>query len=238
MNPNDKILDKIRNLLELAEDGNQDEESQTALLMAQKLMLKHKISQQELDAATSLDAIVTRSLSVYKTLFWWEKILARTIADNFLIMLYVQSTRLPHQSKTQRKIVYMGYQSDVDLAYHVFQLAANAMKFHAGQHLKLDHDGLTSSQKQNQRRAYYQGFMDGLAAKYEQQRQSMVAEEAGYALVIQVPEAVKEAFHAQVQGQIVFKQPVVNEQTLAYERGYHQAKSMSLDAKQLDSGLK
>ena len=37
MNPNDKILDKIRNLLELAEDGNQDEESQTALLMAQKL---------------------------------------------------------------------------------------------------------------------------------------------------------------------------------------------------------
>ena len=81
MNPNDKILDKIRNLLELAEDGNQDEESQTALLMAQKLMLKHKISQQELDAATSLDAIVTRSLSVYKTLFWWEKILARTIAD-------------------------------------------------------------------------------------------------------------------------------------------------------------
>ena len=50
MNPNDKILDKIRNLLELAEDGNQDEESQTALLMAQKLMLKHKISQHELDA--------------------------------------------------------------------------------------------------------------------------------------------------------------------------------------------
>ncbi len=36
--------------------------------------------------------------------------------------------------------------------------------------------------------------MDGLAAKYEQQRQSMVAEEAGYALVIQVPEAVMMPF--------------------------------------------
>ena len=54
MNPNDKILDKIRNLLELAEDGNQDEDSQIALLMAQKLMLKHKISQHELDAARLL----------------------------------------------------------------------------------------------------------------------------------------------------------------------------------------
>ena len=224
MNPNDKILDKIRNLLELAEDGNQDEESQTALLMAQKLMLKHKISQHELDAATSLDVIVTRSLSVYKTLFWWEKLLARTIADNFRIMLYVQSTRLPHQSKTQRKIVYMGYQSDVDLAYH------------AGQHLKLVSQDLTSSQKQSQRRAYYQGFMDGLAAKYERQRQVMVAEEAGYSLVIQVPEEVREAFRAQVQGHIVFKQPHVTEEGLAYERGYQQAKSMSLEAAQLDCG--
>ena len=222
MNPNDKILDKIRNLLELAEDGNQDEESQTALLMAQKLMLKHKISQHELDAATSLDVIVTRSLSVYKTLFWWEKLLARTIADNFRIMLYVQSTRLPHQSKTQRKIVYMGYQSDVDLAYHVFQLATKAMKYHAGQHLKLVSQDLTSSQKQSQRRAYYQGFM--------------VAEEAGYSLVIQVPEEVREAFRAQVQGHIVFKQPHVTEEGLAYESGYQQAKSMSLEAAQLDCG--
>ena len=236
MNPNDKILDKIRNLLELAEDGNQDEESQTALLMAQKLMLKHKISQHELDAATSLDVIVTRSLSVYKTLFWWEKILARTIADNFRIMLYVQSTRLPHQSKTQRKIVYMGYQSDVDLAYHVFQLATNAMKYHAGQHLKFLSQDLTTSQKQSQRRAYYQGFMDGLAAKYERQRQVMVEEEAGYSLVIQVPEEVREAFRAQVQGHIVFKQPHVTEEGLAYESGYQQAKSMSLEAAQLDYG--
>ena len=93
-----------------------------------------------------------------------------------------------------------------------------------------------SSQKQSQRRAYYQGFMDGLAAKYERQRQVMVAEEAGYSLVIQVPKEVREAFRAQVQGHIVFKQPHVTEEGLAYESGYQQAKSMSLEAAQLDCG--
>ena len=42
MSNNQKILDKIRNLLTLAEDAS-DTEGQTALLMAQKLMLKYKI---------------------------------------------------------------------------------------------------------------------------------------------------------------------------------------------------
>ncbi|MFM0817933.1 DUF2786 domain-containing protein, partial [Streptococcus suis] len=36
-----KIIGKIQNLLELAYDTPDDEEGQTALLMAQKLMVKH-----------------------------------------------------------------------------------------------------------------------------------------------------------------------------------------------------
>lgn len=39
-----KIVQKIQNLLELAYDAPNDEEGQTALLMAQKLMFKHKLS--------------------------------------------------------------------------------------------------------------------------------------------------------------------------------------------------
>ncbi len=64
--------------------------------------------------------------------------------------------------------------------------------------------------------AITKALVDGLAAKYEQQRQSMVAEEAGYA--IQVPEAVMMPF-CSFKRHFVFKQPAVNEQTLAYERG-------------------
>lgn len=108
MSVNEKILEKIKNLLSLAEDGNNDEESQTALLMAQKLMLKYKISHQEL-SENDKNEIVIRSLSIYKRVYWWEKVLVQIIADNFRVMFYVQSNRLPHQKSVQRKLVLMGF---------------------------------------------------------------------------------------------------------------------------------
>ena len=40
----EKIIEKIKNLVKLAQDNPSDEEGQTALLMAQKLMLKHDVS--------------------------------------------------------------------------------------------------------------------------------------------------------------------------------------------------
>ena len=46
-----KIIDKIQNLLELSYDAPNDEEGQTALLMAQKLMVKHNLSMRDLAAA-------------------------------------------------------------------------------------------------------------------------------------------------------------------------------------------
>lgn len=37
---NEKLIEKIKNLIQLANDNPSDEEGQTALLLAQKLMLK------------------------------------------------------------------------------------------------------------------------------------------------------------------------------------------------------
>ena len=233
MSYNDKILDKIRNLLELAEDGGNDEESQTALLMAQKLMLKHKVSQQDLHAVT-LDQIITKSLSIYKNIYWWEKRLAQTIATNFRIMFYLQSSRFPHQRKTQRKIVFMGYQEDVELAYQVFFLAEEAMKHHAALHLAEMKTVDPHLQTGEERRAYYQGFLDGLAKRFESQRAAMSAENADYALVIQVPSEVQTAFQQQVNGKIVFKQPASAYEAAAYQAGYDRGQQLELTVKRLN----
>ena len=43
-----KIIDKVKNLLELAYDAPNDEEGQTALLMAQKLMPEELIKESAL----------------------------------------------------------------------------------------------------------------------------------------------------------------------------------------------
>ena len=45
----DKIITKVQNLLELAYDAPNDEEGQTALLMAQKLMVKHQLSMGDIE---------------------------------------------------------------------------------------------------------------------------------------------------------------------------------------------
>ncbi len=44
---NESIIKKIRGLLAIANDNKSDEESQSAFLLAQKLMIKHDISSGE-----------------------------------------------------------------------------------------------------------------------------------------------------------------------------------------------
>ncbi|XJS11617.1 DUF2786 domain-containing protein [Aerococcaceae bacterium WGS1372] len=233
MSINDKILDKIRNLLSLAEDGGNDEESQTALLMAQKLMLKHKISQDELNEGGRQE-IVIKSLSVYKRLYWWEKILVKIIAENFRVMFYVQSNRLPHQKSVQRKLVLMGYPEDVELAYEVFYLAAESMKHYAGVHIK-ENTQDTSKGQAHVRKSYYQGFMDGLQHKFAKQREEMADANEKYALIIQVPQDVVDKFNQEINGSLAFKRPNLNRESEAYYDGYDRGSTLSLTNKFIET---
>lgn len=233
MSGNDKILEKIRNLLSLAEDGGNDEESQTALLMAQKLMLKHKISQNELNEGGE-QKIVIKSLSVYKRVYWWEKVLVKIIAENFRVMYYMQSNRLPHQTTVQRKLVLMGYPEDVEFAFEMFTLAAEAMKHYAGLHLKSMEEKHLKSSQGNIRKSYYQGFMDGLSHKFKLQRDQMSSENEKFALMIKTPQDVVDKFNAEIQGQLAFKQPILNTENVAYSEGYEKGTKVSLSNKYLN----
>lgn len=234
MSVNDKILEKIRNLLSLAEDGGNDEESQTALLMAQKLMLKHKISQNELNLGGE-QKIVIRSLSVYKRIYWWEKVLVKIIADNFRVMYYMQSNRLPHQTTVQRKIVLMGYPEDVEFAFEMFNLAAEAMKHYASLHIKHNQDEKAKQTQGNLRKSYFQGFMDGLSHKFKLQRDQMIDENEKYALMIKTPQDVVDKFNAEIQGHLAFKQPALSKENEAYTEGYDKGSNISLSNKYLES---
>lgn len=224
----EKILEKIRHLLSLAEDGKNDEESQTALLMAQKLMVKYKISQDQVSKEHP-EEIQLKSLSVYKRLYWWEKTLAGIIADNFRCMLYVQSNKLPHQSSIQRKIVFMGYPEDIELAYEIYHLAAEAIRYYAKIYLTDPKRQQENIPEKDRRKAYYLGFLDGLAEKFKQQQADLQAENERYALVIQTPQAVKEKFNREVKGSLAFNQPVYAETSQSYRTGYRQGRRVELN---------
>lgn len=230
MSENSKILQKIKNLLSLAEDGNNDEESQTALLMAQKLMLKYKISQDQLDE-THDKKIIIKSLSIYKRIYWWEKVLVQIIADNFRVLFYIQSNRLPHQKSVKRKLVLMGYPEDVELAYEVFHLAAEAMKFYGSKYIENTTDSNESAA--SLRKSYYQGFLDGLETKYKKQREEMIAENEKYAMIIQTPGDVQSKFNEEINGHLAFKLDEANVSSESYLSGYDRGQSISLGTKYL-----
>lgn len=220
-----KIVDKIRNLLELAEDGKNDEESQTALLMAQKLMLKYRLTQQDIVETTSQEVIV-KSLSKYKKIFWWEKILATIIADNFRVLHYLQSNKLPHQKTTQHKIMLMGLEEDVLLAYETYHFATKAMKYYMKHHLDAEANG--EIERKELRKSYMQGFMDGLADKFSQQKEQLQKENEAYALVVKVPDSVQEKFKQQVTGKVTFVPPRSNKSIASYHEGFNKGKKFNL----------
>lgn len=235
MGEKDTIIEKIRNLLKLAEDGQNDEESQTAILLAQKLMLKHQLSKNDLEEQTDNLQIVSKGVTVYKRLFWWEKLLSSVIADNFRVMVYVQKNPLPNQISGAQKIMYMGVISDVDFALQMYHMTVKTMKYHAKHYLQqLD----TSSSSYNisyLRKAYYRGFIDGLKEKFQRQISQLSSENEQYALMIKVPTQVQEAYYQSVQKKVTFKTPSFSKTDESYYEGYQKGLTTTLQQNQIEN---
>ena len=92
---------------------------------------------------------------------------------------------------------------------------------------------LKSSQG-NIRKSYYQGFMDGLSHKFKLQRDQMSSENEKFALMIKTPQDVVDKFNAEIQGQLAFKQPILNTENEAYSEGYEKGTKVSLSNKYLN----
>lgn len=70
----DKITRKIQDLMKLAQDNPDDEEGQTALLLAQKLLLKYNLSLEDICSNTSQNApeISEMDAKSLTRMPWWQ----------------------------------------------------------------------------------------------------------------------------------------------------------------------
>ncbi len=87
----------------IANDNKSDEESQSAFLLAQKLMIKHDISSGEITERCAEQEIVKGQATAYKRLFWWERSLARIIADNFKVEFYYNNKRFDGEQRRKKR---------------------------------------------------------------------------------------------------------------------------------------
>lgn len=218
---NEKIIRKVKRLLALSENNPNEEEAQSAFLMAQKLMFEHDISLTEVDIDEKRN-IEEGQVTVFKKLFWWERFLANVISKNFKVKSYISSRKEPG-SHVKRSIHFMGYGSDVKLATEMYLLAYEALLHYTDKYIEnyySEHPiNRTRSNTLAIKYSYMNGFIEGLEDKYEEQIEKMKT--TGNALMVLVPKEVEEKFEKTVTGKSSFTIPPI-EEVSAYQKGYEQ----------------
>ena len=169
-----KIADKIQKLLALSGNNPSEDEAQAALLMAQRLMAKYNINQEDLGGEEK----ISYSLELVKVKTNpRSKRLCMIIANSFAVKAILCSNR----------IHYFGRKMNVDAAKSALEYSHRVME--RGMTKACRDKGLSGTEQAGASliyNAYADGFMSGL-------QEAMAAQTKALAIV--VPEDVNKAFN-------------------------------------------
>ncbi|MEC1158733.1 DUF2786 domain-containing protein [Cytobacillus horneckiae] len=235
-NNNEVIIKKIKGLLAIANDNKNDEESQTAFLMAQKLMIKNDISISEIDTNIEHKDIQDGQITSYKKLYWWEHELANIMSKNFKVKSYINSKYLQNSIHKKRAIMFLGYESDVVLAKEMYLLAYEALTFYANEFVNSYYENHAYLRErritENIKSSYMRGFLSGLKQKFVEQLIQMREE---FGLMVLVPKEVEETYGSIVTGgSLTYKLPPI-EEIAAYEKGFYDGNKIDYTKKTIDN---
>jgi hypothetical protein len=231
---------KIRKLLILSKDSGATEgESQAAALMAQKLMLKYDLSENEVMAQDVSDEArsfmrkkeaYTKPATEYMRILLWHERLAVIIAENFRCHTYFQwwkGNRNENKGASTRRIVFLGLREDTDLAVEVFEFIWKAIEYCAEDYLE-DRPDVKGREKQGVRNDYIFGYLNGLNDKFKAQ-----VEENGYQLVL-VKDALVEAEFGKLKLSTSKTSATRSGDKDAWQSGYTKGREFEAQAKRLN----
>lgn len=222
----DEIIRKIKGLLAKAADREDDIESQNALLMAKKWMIKYQIKKSDLDDKK------VQSLKIKEFdssgIDWWEIILASIISENFRVRAYTMKDT--DEKGLKNALYFYGLKNDLDYAKKMFKMAHDNLNYFLVIHRhKIRH--LSVPQQLQSCNDYLSGYLNGLKDKFEEQSQ-IIHSKASYdlALLIGVPPFVQECFSLKTRGfkHSLLKLPLIENQ-VTYQAGYLQAEALVLE---------
>lgn len=117
----DRIIRRVKNLLKVAEGEANMEESHTAFLQAQKMMVKYGVDPSDITDDEEIKEVLTKGASEYKRLYWWERRLAQIVAKNFRCKNYYNGKYIEVKSQIQRQIRFMGMERMSNLLMQCFR---------------------------------------------------------------------------------------------------------------------
>ena len=165
---NQKIINKVKGLLDIAKDSNQDEETQTAFLLAQKLMVKYGIKKSSIqDQQRPVEYGVLERCQKLSLL---KQRLANVIADNFKVLFVRTGSFYPNKHFQYN---FYGYSNDVELAKNIYFLAVKIIQYRTKKYLNNYYlkTGAARNRKLTAflKRNYIYGFITGLETRLNDQ---------------------------------------------------------------------
>lgn len=107
----EKIIEKVKKILELSKNNPSAEEAKSAALKAQKLMVEYHISLSEIEAVEDVKNISEKQVDVGNG-NKWKYFLAGIVAKNF---------RCKHFYYGKSTVVFYGYEEDATIAAMTFE---------------------------------------------------------------------------------------------------------------------
>jgi hypothetical protein len=175
----EKILTKIQNLFDLANNNPNENEAIAAAMKAQELMAKYNIELSQLngDADKEMYEAIYRNTSKHEMKNWKTR-LANVIARNFCCKYY-----LINHGRGKSDVVFYGYKKDATIALEVFTfLYESGNKFAVRYYNKRKKDGFSTKGLMN---TYLLGFVAGIKDVLDKQCK---------ALMIVIPKEVEDSY--------------------------------------------
>lgn len=213
----EKMIEKIKKMMALAENNPSEEEALAAALQAHKLMMKYNIHEDEV----TLEEVKEDIVSVFSQqkhnshLKAWRKQLGAVVASAFRCKCYVSG----------QDVVFRGYKEDAQVALEVY-----LMLYTVGNKVSRDAKNEQIENTGTGKGAYNSvavGFLHGVKSAFDQQCT---------ALMIVTPKEVEEDWNIFSMNFIHKKQGVVRVDKKLYEKGYAEGKkavkSRSIEGKE------
>lgn len=213
----DKMVEKISNLLDLANNNPNENEALAAALKAQELMAKYHIELADLDHDAGIE-IVEESCKVdVSGPSKWKVKLANIIAENFCCKVYHKEERGIFTKTTRNYVVFYGYEHDAKIAREVFTfLFETGIKLARHEYYVAKKAGKYTKYVMN---TYLMGFCEGI--------REVLAKQCT-ALMVVTPKEVIDSYNEMSQGFKTQRSRVtIGSDSGVYERGIRDGKDVA-----------
>lgn len=182
---NEKIISKIKKVLELSKNNPSENEAMAAAALAQKLMAEYHITVTDIEEVNDSENIVEVEVKVGKG-NKWKYALAGIVARNF---------RCKHFYYGKETVVFYGYNTDAEIAAMTYEFLYNFGNKKANAYYqKVRNESLRVSygfDGKGIKNSYLVGYLEGILEILERQ---------STALMIITPIAIEDSFKKKTDG--------------------------------------